>query len=229
MQIKFKENTKDCRASVIYCNNEDTIIHFKLLGACHGMPLFDSQGVTKAYLIFPIANVNVSEEDFIEWLKFCEKCGFKNTLSKDDEKLGNDYSKIEEPYYKVCLDYSNYPNKLMIFAAFTVIRMISYGLSGSGYQENGRKIIETICELLEAKPNLSPLDALIISHCVSKESGHFILSDMYNTFSKLNVDSMHDSSSKYTSLNSLFSNECPVKISEIKKQVLEKDYKNIVW
>lgn len=232
MQITFISNKHDSLSTIIHYKDEK-IISGRVDGACHGN-IGDGtfQNLTHSSLLFKKYRVNVSEEDFAKWIEYCNLCGFPCSYSIETVDTAYDYYKIKGEYYIVHLLKKDYVTAIHLFAAITVIRMISY----RGFnllQVNSRAIIQQICNISEARPDLEPLSVLILAHCVSDEEDHFLLAcSKYirePTYSKISKEEMLKLFLKETSLNRLFSSNNRRNIIPIRELLNKKQYKEIVW
>lgn len=186
--------------------------------ACHGKPHLQT-----LKLLFEYNNVMVSEDEFNQWLEFCASCGFKNrgySIEEIDAKIG--YKDVKGKFYSVILHKDDYVNDTHLFAAITVIRMISYCISGSAYLRDSQGVVTNVCNLIAKNPNEDPLRLLLLAHKECADCGHFLL-DYTMTLSDIKsteLESLMKSRGDSSSLNDFFSRINPKS---------RKDFKEIIW
>lgn len=218
MQIKFKEIHKGSACYYASIDNDNNIIasgSHRVKSNCHGRPEHIS-----IKLLFDYGNVMVSEDEFNQWLTFCSSCGFKNRGYAIEEvsKLG--YSTLNKPFYTVTLHKDDYVNRTHLFAAVTVIRMISYKSSDGRFVRDSQTIINNICNLISKNPNEDPLKLLLVAHRYCVDYDHFLINESLSVSDITSSELIELIKNHNGSLNSFFSTIKP-------KQF--KDFKEIIW
>lgn len=223
MQIKFSKEATGSLCNWVYVSDDNSIRikdSHRIDGNCHGIP----SNRNKVMLLFTYNNVVVTEDEFQQWIDFCNSCGFKSSYSiKEFEKTNLGYSNISGKYYTVILDSKDYVNDLHLFAAITVLRMISYRASDGRFWKDSQTVIKNICNLIEKNPEeKNPLKFLLLAHRDCLDNEHFLLSEHYDTISNITVEEMikNFKSNTRSSLNSFFSKINPKSINS---------FKEIIW
>jgi len=226
-------------------NKAGSIDHNKINSACHGSVNYYTDMSIKTFdyaiLKFEVAKTPYSEADFIEWLQFCDMCHFPSIY----EGIKIETSGTKSIYfYIVRLESKYYKKPLYLFAAITIIRLISYYFIANNPYANIKAIPYHTIKLYEyLKKEVSPIECLWMMHSIASDRDHMILSyDRYtkpitneqfikrlsnNAFKSLNLDSFE---------NSLFISETPINIENVKdlNNYLEKEkysqfLKKIKW
>lgn len=238
MNIKFTPDTKDSKCYKIGYH-KGKIIESRIAGDCHGATGRQPKDFDQYSLFFTASKVNVTEEMFKEWIDFCGECGFPSTYSiVNGFDIKDAYRPEKDDFYRVDLKLDEYVSPLHIFVATTAIRPISYG--ALSFQTNSRNMVERICELRNARPDLEPLAVMILAHTTSNEFNHFLFrkgflqyngSENVNTtsYSRMDKATMLQELLKHYRINSLFTLVNPKEIGNTDDLILKKQYDKIVW
>ena len=212
MNITFEAPDKGSMCFKMHTDSTGKLMT-KSYAPCHGR-LYSFSNKDSYCILFEKSETVVSKDDLERWIDFCTKCGFPSTLSEVTlEGIG--YPKIHGTFYKVDFPMEEYVSVLHVFAATTVIRMISYRGEGGYYVEESQRIVKEICKIIQSNPDTKPLDTLILAHRVAEDSGHFLLSPCYqktySTFKSMTlIEAFKENETK--TLNYIFSKIDPINL-----------------
>lgn len=219
MEIKFKNENKGSLCYYAAIDDDNKIKPYgdnRVKGNCHGSPAHSS-----IKLLFEYDNTVVSEDEFNQWLDFCSSCGFKSrgyTIEKID-RIG--YADLNKKFYTVTLHKDDYVNRTHLFAAITIIRMISYRANDGRFVVDSQTIINNVCNLISKNPNEDPLRLLLVAHRDCVDPSHFVINMHYNVsdITSSEVVKLFKNRNGST-LNRFFSTINPKSF---------KDFKEIIW
>jgi hypothetical protein len=219
MEIKFRKTNIGSLCYYVAIDENNNILPdgvSRVAGDCHGMPPH-----IKIKLLFEYNNVMVSEDEFNQWLEFCSSCVFKSRGLAIEEISRIGYRELDKKFYSVILHNDDYVTRVHLFAAVTVIRMISYRAHNGRFVADCQKIINNVCNLIEKNPNEDPLKLLLIAHRDCLDYNHFLIHKNLDV-SDITSDSLAElfKSKGTVGLNNFFSTINPQSF---------KSFKEIIW
>lgn len=221
MEIKFSKPDVGslCYRYTIQSDGKLNESDFRTGDSCHGRPSCKEAQTTR--LLFQYDKVVVTEDEFSQWIDFCNSIGFPCKYSIEDLNVDLKYDKIIGKFYCVDLVNDDYNSQLYLFAAVTIIRMISYRARDGRFVKESQSVITNLCNLIKNNPNEDKLKLLLLAHKDVEDYNHFLISKHYN-ISTFDVPTMIDTlkSNNYGSLNSVFAEVNPINPNS---------FNNIIW